>query len=192
MTMGNDDLPPNSKLRERKGGYTNLFQGKWRKKQDDEPYELPCLMGSFYFTSKAYYNQIHGWDTEPGNKYCGHQCWGHLEPYISLKSWLHGGGCVLYPDIESTHLFNRIDRKHKGDRGARSAEWMFWNALFILETMIMSEFTRNRLYDFVKPELNFNVARHMIEQNYETIERIRERNRQEFKYDHVLNPISLG
>jgi hypothetical protein len=183
FTVGVDDLPPKSKLRERRGGYTDLFKGKWRNKESDEQYELPCLMGAFYFTTKAYYQRIHGWDTEVGNRYMGFRSWGHLEPYISLKSWLYGGGCYLEPSIEATHIFTRLDRNNKWTKGTRSSEWRWWNALFMLETMVLSEFTRNRMYDFVNPELNFNVAKKMIRDNYRNIERIRERNRQEFTND---------
>ena len=183
FTMGNDDLPANSKLRDRTGGYTNLFKGKWRDKKGDETYDLPCLMGAFYFTTKGYYQKIHGFDTEVKNRYMGHRFWGSLEPYLSLKSWLHGGGCYLTPHIEATHIFNRADKRNRVDKGARSAEWIWWNVLFAYETMILSEYQRNRFFDFMNYELNWGVAKKMIRQNYPTIERIRERNRQEFKND---------
>ena len=181
FTVSNDDLPKNSKLRERKGGYTNLFKARWLdRKWSDEPYEIPCLLGAFYFTSKAYYKHIGGFDTEKGNRYIGHKIYGHLEPYLSLKSWLVGGGCTLYPDIKATHLFGRIDGKNAAAKGGRSALWMFWNVLFILETQIMSEATRNRLYDHMHPELNWSEARKLIRQNYGNVERVREANRQRF------------
>ena len=196
LTYGNDDLPPKSELRKRKGGFTDLFRGRWADKKGDEPYEISCIMGAFYFTSKSWYQHIGGFDTVIKNRFCGHRFWGHLEPYISLKSWLVGGGCTLYPEIEATHIFNRAGRDSKHSKGARSAEWMWWNAIFILETQIMSQYTRNRLYDFVKPELNFNVAKHMIRNNYKTIERVREANRLKFKNElswyiekFSLNPI---
>jgi glycosyltransferase involved in cell wall biosynthesis len=184
--MDESDLPLKSKLRERRGGYTNLFKGKWQEKQGDEPYEIPCLMGAFYWTSKAYYNQIHGWDTERANRFCGHRSWGHLEPYISLKSWLHGGGCTLYPDISVTHGFNRVDPHHRYIKGGRGADWMWWNKLFILETMILTPELHDKLQSFPHMELNMGVARKWIRQNWATVERIRERNRQEFKYDYHI------
>jgi len=183
ITMGNNDLPPKSKLRDRRGGYTSLFKGKWAEKKGNEPYDIACLMGAMYFTTKSWYNKIHGWDTLPNVRHRGHMYWGSLEPYISLKSWLYGGGCYLVPDIEATHLFNRVTRENKYSKGARSAEFMWWNALFILETMVLSEFTRNRIYDFVNPELNFNVARQMIKKNYDTVLQVRNRNRLKFVMD---------
>jgi len=183
FTVGADDLPQGSKLRDRRGGYTDLFKGKWRDKEGDEQYDLPCLMGAFYFTTKSYYKKIHGWDTEPGNYFIGHRVWSHLEPYISLKSWLYGGGCYLEPGIEAKHIFGRLDRRNKWSKGARSAEWFHWNSIFMLETMILNEFQRNRLYDFKTPELNWNVAQHYIRKHYANVERIKQRNRQEFKND---------
>ncbi len=182
-----NDLPPQSSLRNRKGGYTSLFKAKWlMSKQSDLPYEIPCLLGAFYFTSKAYYQRLRGFDTEVGNMFMGHRVWGHLEPTLSLKSWLHGGGCTLYPDIEAGHVFARVVRRNRWSKGARSMEWDWWNALWILETMILSPFLKNRLEDFVHPELNFNRARVMINKNRKAVELVRERNRQEFKYDHNI------
>ena len=181
ITMGNDDLPPESRLRERTGGYTTLFKGRWAEKKGDNPYDISCLMGAFYWTSKAWYNKIHGWDTLPRTRNRGHTQWGHLEPYISLKSWLYGGGCYLSPDIEATHIFNRAGKDSRHSKGVRSAEYIWWNALFILETMVLSEFDRHRIYDFVNLELNFNRAKKMIKDNYDTIIEVREQNRLEFK-----------
>jgi glycosyltransferase involved in cell wall biosynthesis len=192
FTMGEDDLPLKSKLRERRGGYTNLFKGKWKSKESDVPYEIPCLMGAMYFTSRAYYNQIHGWDTERGNKFCGHKTWGHTEPYISLKSWFHGGGCTLYPDISVTHGFNRVDGHHRHAKGGRGADDMWWNKLFMLETMILTPSLHNKIEDFPHPELNMGVARKWIQQNRATVDRIRERNRLEFKYDYHIFEEKFG
>jgi glycosyltransferase involved in cell wall biosynthesis len=183
IKMSNDDLPVHSKLRQRQGGYTDLFRGKWAEKRgNDVPYEISCLMGAFYFCTRDWYGHIGGFDTEKGNRYCGHRSWGHLESHLSMKSYLCGGNCVLYPDIENIHLFNRVDRHNGSSKGARSAEWMWFNALWILETMVLSESARQRLKDFVNRELNFNVAEQMIKRNMETVERYREKNRQRFKF----------
>lgn len=177
FTVNKDDLPEYSPLREIRGGYTSLFKAKWMFAQmSREPYHIPCVLGAFYFTSRDYYRKLGGWDTQPGNRFRGHICWGHLEPYISLKSWLMGGGCTLYPDIEAGHVFSRITRKGIFTKGARSAEWQWWNACFINETQILDEGLRQRLYDSVLPELNFNVAKHMIKYNYNEIISVRKRN----------------
>jgi hypothetical protein len=191
--MDNDDLPVHSKLRERKGGYTDIFRGKWAEKRGNEPHEISCLMGAMYFTTKSWYQKIGGFDTKPRSRYEGHRMWSHLEPHLSLKSYLHGGNCIIYPDIEATHLFNRYSGASKYSKGSRSAEWFHWNALWILETMVLSEHTRHRIKDFMHRELNYNVAEKMIKDNYKTIERYRERNRVEFKlsFGDYLNKFNI-
>jgi hypothetical protein len=92
-----------------------------------------------------------------------------------------GGGCTLYPDIETAHVFARIEERKRFEKGVRSGEWIWWNALFILETMIMDVGLRDRLRNFVHPELTFNMAKQMIKRNSETVSRIREANRAKFK-----------
>lgn len=181
ITMDNDDLPLNSKLRERIGGYTDIFRGKWADKKGDEPYEISCLMGAFYFCKRDWYLKIGGFDTEPKNRYCGHRVWSHLESHLSLKSYLCGGNCILYPDIKATHIFNRIDKRHQSAKGGRSAEWFHWNAQWVLETMVLNDLTRNMIRDFMHRELNWNVAEQMIKRNKATVEKYRELNRQRFK-----------
>jgi hypothetical protein len=47
--------------------------------------------------------------------------------------------------------------------------------------MVLSEYTRHRIKDFMHRELNFNVAEKMIKDNYRTVERYRDKNRVEFK-----------
>jgi len=181
FTVGNEDLPEGSLLRNKVGGYTNLFKAKWLTH-----WEIPCILGAFYFTSKDYYNHIGGWDTEPNNRYVGHRNWGHLEPYISLKAWLCGGGCTLYPDIEAGHIFGRISRKDRFKKGVRSLEWDYWNQLFMLETMIMDENLRKKLYGYLHFEKNLSVAQRMIKQNYDKVLDVRERNRLKFKYTPTI------
>jgi glycosyltransferase involved in cell wall biosynthesis len=177
FTVSEDDLPVYSPLRNMKGEYTSLFHAKWMFSQlSKEPYEIPCVLGAFYFTSKKYYELLGGFDTQPGNRYRGHIQWAHLEPYISLKSWLVGGGCTLYPDIEAGHVFARITKKDRFKKGVRSAEWMWRNALFILETQILDEELRRKLYKFLHYELNLGEAKKMISQHYKEVVDIRYRN----------------
>ena len=176
-----DDLPDNSPLKANKN-YRSIFKGKWTSgKRSNSPYEIGCLMGAFYFTSKGYYNKLGGWDTQPGKRYCGHRTYGLLEPYISLKSWLVGGGCTLYPDIEAGHIFGRVDRKNRWKKGGRGMDAQWWNAIFMLETMILDSSYRQELYDFIYPDLCYNLAHRDISRNYETVFKIREENVLKFK-----------
>jgi glycosyltransferase involved in cell wall biosynthesis len=181
FTIGKEDLPAGSPLRDIPG-YSELFKGRWmRGKLADEPYDIPCLMGAFYFTSRSYFRHIGGWDTVKNTRWAGHQKWGSLEPYISLKSWLVGGGCRMFPHIEAGHVFSRFDRQSKWDGGVRGEDWRLWNQLFIMETQIMDEALRKRLSDFYSYRLNLGVARKWIRQNHDIVLWVREKNRRIFK-----------
>ena len=109
-----------------------------------------------------------------------------------MKSYLCGGNCVLYPDIEVTHLFNRMDNRNGVSKGGRGADAMHWNAQWILETMVLSEARRNMLQDFMVPELNLGVARKWIKQNMATVERYREINRGRFKHGLEIFETKFG
>lgn len=194
-----EDLPKTSALRNRKGGYTDLFKAKWLMgKQSDEPYEIPCVLGAFYFTTKEYYQRIGGFDTETGNSYRGHRVWSHLEPHISLKSWLVGGGCTLYPHIEAAHVFARVTETTTIGRrrprvkvtslckGGRSEEWMYWNVLWILETCILDDKLRQKLYNFLHTDHPLELAKKMIRDHYGEVKKGREANRLKFTRDHTI------
>ena len=181
VKMDEDDLPKNSALRHKRGGYTSLFKAKWLLgQQSKEPYKIPSLLGAFYFTSRDYYNKLHGWDTVAGNRFIGHRVWSHLEPHISLKAWLEGGGCTLYPDIEAGHIFGRILKKDRYKKGARSMEWDYWNQFFILETMVGDASLRKELRAHLHHELPLSMAQRMVRYNYPSLLKIRERNLTEF------------
>jgi len=152
-----------SKLLNTDGNYTSILEGKWRTTKDsDEPYEIPCLLGAFYFTTKEFYSKIGGFDTEKGNEWRGHKRWSNLEPMLSLKARVYGGTTRLYPNIEVGHIFNRKVE------GARSKDYQFWNRLWIAETMF-TEDARKSLYDHLKFEHNLSVAQHWIKIHKKTV-----------------------
>jgi len=176
MTLTCDDLPMTSNIRRDIPDYTSLFEGQWRKQKDkDAPYKIPCLMGAFYFTSKAYYNRIGGWDTNPDVRRQGHVSWGNLEPYISLKSWMYGGGCTMFPGIEAGHIFTRIDRKDKYAKGKRGLDDRWWNRLFMAHTML-DDSLRDKVLAHPRLELNLGTAKKWIKQNMDSVLQIRNRN----------------
>lgn len=183
-TVGTDDLPLRSNLR-KIGGYTVLFEGRWASKQSDEPYEIECLMGAFYWTTREFYNKIHGWDTEEGVRFIGHQNWGSLEPYISLKTKVYGGILKVYPDFKVGHVFNRIGTVSLGSftisskRIARG-DLHWFNRLFIAHTMFEDPL-KSELLNFPKPEKNLNEAQKYIRDNWDKVMKVRERNEREGK-----------
>ncbi len=77
--------------------FRGIIEAKWYLKQPGDVYEIPCILGACYGVKKHWYNYIDGW--------YGHQQWGTLEPYISLKSWLFGGNCLVATHIETAHIF---------------------------------------------------------------------------------------
>lgn len=59
--------------------------------------QIPAVMGAGYAASKQYWNLLKG--------YQGLVYYGCEEAYISIKSWLNGGGCYLLPDIRVGHIY---------------------------------------------------------------------------------------
>ena len=176
-TVGVNDLPKNSPLR-KNPDYTVLFEGKFAPKRSDQPYEISCLMGAFYFCKKSFYERIHGFDTDLGNSYSGHLLYGSLEPYLSLKAKVYGGRCMMYPDMRVGHQFSRVDPDNLSRAIRPDAHW--WNRLFIAHTMLEDSF-RDEVLAFPNHELNLSLAQVMIKRNWATVQRIRERNKREGK-----------
>jgi len=185
LTVGTDDLPPRSSLRRLHGGYSALFEGKWASKKSDKPYEIECLMGAFYWTTRAFYEKIHGWDTEAGVRFQGHQAWGSLEPYISLKTKVYGGKLMMHPDFEVGHVFNRIATVNLGNfqisskRVARG-DLHWFNRLFIAHTMF-DDPLKSELLNFPLPEKNLGEAQLLISRHWEKVMKVRDRNMREGK-----------
>lgn len=188
LQMGFDDLPPYrqkelSTRSHKADTYTHLFRAKWRWKRDNKkPYVIPCLLGAFYFTTKDFYNLIHGWDTERGELYMGHRLWGALEPMISLKTWLYGGTCYVHPSIETGHVFGRILKKTKYSNRAFKPSVLYWNELWIAYTMCDDK-TRDYLVNWLKPTLNSNKGKTDIKRHMDNVSLVRKRNDNEFARD---------
>lgn len=186
IQVGVDDLPKDSKIRKERPNYTSIMDGQWRKKEEktsESPYEIPCLMGAFYFCTKEYYTKIGGWDTDAKIRWQGHRTWGSLEPMISLKSWLAGGGITMFPQIETGHIFGRIDKRKRFQKGSRSAIDTWWNRIWSVETQVMDENLRKQILGFVRPEKNYNIALREIRRNYDNVLKVRERNKTIFTHD---------
>lgn len=62
-----------------------------------EDAEICAVLGACYASSKEYWNQI-------GGMY-GLLHFGCEEAYLSIKSWLSGGGCHYIPEISFSHLY---------------------------------------------------------------------------------------
>ena len=184
VQMDFNDLPKGTQenlIRHKRYSYTDLFRAKWRwGKDSDEPYEIPCLLGAFYFCKKEFYQKIHGFDTEAHKRYQGHMNWGHLEPFLSLKAYLYGGSCKVFPNIETGHIFGRITKRHRNR--AMKPSYSVWNALWIAYTMCDAEL-RDYLINWLDSELALNRAKTYVRKNMESLLKVRERNKEEFTKD---------
>jgi len=99
--------------------YRSVLEGKWRNQTDRGVYQVPCLMGAFYGTTKAWYNKVRGFEL--------HYKWGSLESYISLKTWIMGGEILVDSENITYHIFNR--------RPQRQA---LWDVLIYNQTLVSS------------------------------------------------------
>jgi len=79
--------------------FRGIIEAQWYPKQKETIYQIPCILGACYGVKKSWYQHIDG--------FWGHRKWGTLEPYISLKSWMFGGSCLIDPRIETGHIFKR-------------------------------------------------------------------------------------
>jgi hypothetical protein len=95
-----------------------------------ESYEVPCILGAFYGTTKKWYKHIDG--------FWGHRQWGSLEPYISLKCHLFGGKCLTNPLIETAHIF-----KEEGTHNTDLVN-LFFNKMLIA-WLLFDDYDRDRL-----------------------------------------------
>ena len=122
--------------------YKTILEAKWLprlKDKDVDSYDIPCALGAFYGITKDWYNHLGG--------FWGHRHWGTLEPYISLKSWMFGGGCRVAPRIETGHIF-----KKKGTHGTPQSS-LFFNKMLVATLLfddyskLISRIGRNRSVD---------------------------------------------
>lgn len=87
----------------------------------DAPNQIPCVLGAGYATSKSYWNKIKGLQ--------GLIHYGCEEAFISIKSWMQGGGCYLLPKLEIGHIY-----RTKFPYKVHSFEFAY-NYLLISETL---------------------------------------------------------
>jgi hypothetical protein len=90
---------------------------------------IPCVLGASYAADKSYWTYLKGLS--------GLRIYGSDEPYISIKTWLEGGKCILLKDIEVGHLFRETFPYSVND-----AEVLF-NKLLIAETLLPVEYKDN-------------------------------------------------
>ncbi len=91
---------------------------------DDD--RIPAVLGAGYSSSCFYWEKIGG--------LVGLRHYGCEEAFISIKSWMEGGGCYLINNISIGHLY-RVNSPFE----IRQAEYVY-NYLFILNSIFPEEF----------------------------------------------------
>lgn len=178
--MSTADLPDNSPNKDNPKFY-RILQAKWN---DDKPEDyiatIECLLGAFYWMSKAKFKKIHGWN--------GHRMWGSLEPFLSLKARAHGMCLALDQGLEAIHTFGRPVTRPK------RADLQFFNMLFMAHTMF-SDALRDELVDYLLygdgdeklGRLNVNQAMHLLKRVSGLVAKERQYNNKHFKHGLISN-----
>lgn len=75
----------------------SLFSCGWNlhRWKEDEPFDIPCLLGANYLCSKRWWNYLRGYE--------GLRLYGREETYISWKSRMAGGMVKCIPTIHTGH-----------------------------------------------------------------------------------------
>lgn len=180
-----EDLPSDSSLLDIDSYYVGAFESKWIKnKPSKRVAEIPSVYGAMYVTTKSWYKYIQGWDNS-------HRGWGSLEPWISMKSWLYGGKCHCITELKSLHVFHKHDLQNPDFYVPSSPyELFYYNKLFIAHTQLIPQDALRlicKIYDTkVRHELptyQFNLAKKLIQQNWEKVDDVRIRNEKNFVHD---------
>ena len=73
------------------------LEAKWGNKLTGDVEEVGCALGAFYGTMRDWYMKVSTQNL--------HQCWGTLEPWLSMSYYLHGGNCLIDLGTITGHIF---------------------------------------------------------------------------------------
>jgi glycosyltransferase involved in cell wall biosynthesis len=108
-------------------GYA-ILDPAWRYGDNgiDKPvFQIPCVLGACYALSKRYWTYLKG--------LTGLRTYGCDEAYLSLKTWLEGGDCLLLKETKVGHIF-----RPKAPYAMSSVDLMY-NKLLMAESMLSYE-----------------------------------------------------
>jgi glycosyltransferase involved in cell wall biosynthesis len=130
--------------------FKSILDAKWQLKDKTKTiYEIPVILGAAYGVKKSWYEYIDG--------FWGHKKWGSLEPYISLKSWMFGGNCIIDTTIEIAHIFKlKENEKTKINTPALKdcnfheikQEEIFHNKFLIIE-LLFDDTMISKIYNYI-------------------------------------------
>lgn len=173
-TMTEADLPKTSPIlqsmkRHGETEYRDILEAKWLSKQSDDPYEIPCVYGAFYWMKRDQYLRMGGFDGQ-------HKYWGGLEAWLSLKARCYGIKPTMYPHIKVGHVFGRLGEGSRADR----LDYKYWNKLFVAHTLLDDKL-RDKVIAHMPHSLNWSLAQVMVKQNWSMIQETRQKNRKNGK-----------
>ena len=131
-----------------------------------ESYEVACVLGAAYGVTKKWYKYLDG--------FWGHKKWGTLEPYISLKSWLFGGSCLIAPHIETAHIF-KSEGTHK-----TGLEFLIYNKIMVA-WLLFPYPDKDRLINWLQDQDFVIKGKELIEDNIHAIQKKRYEYRNKMK-----------
>ena len=116
----------------------NFLNMRWIKPHggdDNIVSAIPCVLGACYASSKRYWQWLRGFD--------GLRGYGCEEAYVSLKSWMSGGGCYLMKNLTIGHLFFFFFPYTVGSNEN------FLNKMFVADMLLPEEY-KIRIFSSVK------------------------------------------
>lgn len=82
----------------------DILCAQWAPKRKETIYKVPVVMGACYGFRKEWFKHIDGWNMYRGK--------GALEAFLSMKSWIFGGECLVDRTIATGHIYRDKD-EHK-------------------------------------------------------------------------------
>lgn len=95
----------------------DILCAQWAPKFKQTTYKVPVVMGACYGFQKAWFEYIDGWNLYRGK--------GALEAFLSMKSWIFGGECVVDRTIATGHIY-----RDKDEHGRKLSD-EFYNKLLL-------------------------------------------------------------
>lgn len=159
------------------GAYVNLHEEGWEFTEKWATNMLPgmvgnlnevtSVLGAVYASSVEHWKKIHGFD--------GLVFYGHEEPFISIKTWLSGGKCLLIRNWQVGHLY-RSSQPFRMPGGSLVANQIA-NQLFFLG--------RCERFDEYQEELRRRVGNAAYERSYNMLDLKLIENERKYFFENV-------
>lgn len=107
----------------------DILCAQWAPKLKGTTYKVPVVMGACYAFRKVWFNYIDGWSMYRGK--------GALEAFLSMKSWIFGGVCVVDRTIAVGHIY-----RDKDEHGRKLSD-EFYNKLLLDYWFLDGELTKS-------------------------------------------------